>query len=235
MTIDRETLAAYAEGQLDATEAARVEAAMAADPGLAKEVAAHRALRDRLQAHFAPVLDMPVPDRLLDAVKSAPTAEVIDFSAARRAKARTLPSRWILGGAIAASLAIGLVVGAQVPGSGPVGNASGRLVAQGALDRALTTQLASAEAAPVRVPLSFLNKDGRYCRVFDTGAMAGIACRGDNAWVIDRMQSGGKGVATQYRQAGGAFGEIMAAAQNMARQEALLPREETEARDRGWK
>lgn len=235
MTIDRETLAAYAEGQLGAAETARVEAAIAADPALAKDVAAHRALRDRLQAHFATVLDMPVPDRLLDAVKSAPTAEVIDLSAARKAKARTLPSRWIMGGAIAASLAIGLILGTQVSDGGPVGGASGQLVAQGALDKALTTQLASAESAQVRVPLSFRNEDGRYCRVFDTGTMAGIACRGDNAWIIDRMQSGGKGADTQYRQAGSALGEIMAAAQNMARQEALLPQEEAAARNRGWK
>lgn len=233
MTIDRETLAAFAEGQLDAAETARVKAAIAADPVLANEVAAHRALRDRLQAHFAPVMDMPVPDRLLDAVRNAPTAEVIDLNAAR--KARTLPSGWIMGGAIAASLAIGLIVGTQASSGGSMGNAGGQLVAQGSLDKALTTQLASADATQVRVPLSFQNKDGRYCRVFDTGAMTGIACREDNAWVIDRVQSGGKGDETQYRQAGSALGEIMAAAQDMARHGALLPQDEAAANKRGWK
>ena len=81
MSIDRETLAAYAEGQLDGAERLRVEAAIAADPALADEVAAHRALGERLRAHFAPIMDLPVPDRLRDAVR--PSAEVIDLRTIR--------------------------------------------------------------------------------------------------------------------------------------------------------
>lgn len=231
MTIDRETLAAYAEGHLDTAEMARVEAAIAADPALAEEVATHGALRDRLQAHFAPVLEMPVPDRLLDAAR--PSAKVIDLASAR--KARTPPLRWIMGGAIAASLAIGLILGTQIPGSSPIGNADGHLVARATLDKALTTQLASAEGQPVRIPLSFKSQDGRYCRVFDTGAMAGIACRTDKAWVIDRLQSSGKGDDTLYRQAGSTMGEIMATAQDMANSSTLSLSQETAARNGGWK
>lgn len=216
---------------MDTTETARVEAAIAVNPALADEVAAHRALRDRLRAHFAPVADMPVPDRLLNAVR--PSAEVIDLSTAR--KTRTPPLRWIMGGAIAASLAMGLILGTQIPGSSPIGNANGQLVAQAALDKALTTQLASAEAQPVRIPLSFKSEDGRYCRVFDTDAMAGIACRTDKAWVIDRLQSSGKRTDTQYRQAGSAMGEIMAAAQDMADGGTLSPSQEAVVKNRGWK
>lgn len=228
MSIDRETLAAYAEGQLDAAERLRVEAAIAADPTLADEVAAHKALKERLRAHFAPIADMPVPDRLRNAVR--PPAEVIDLAAVRKARG----SRWIMSGAIAASLALGLVVGTQVRDSGPIGNEGGRIVAQGALDKALTSQLAAAQAQPIRIPLSFRNAQGRYCRVFDAGATAGIACRDDQLWVIDRLQSGGGAGDVQYRQAGSAMGEIMAAAQAMAPDGALPPQQEEAAKARGW-
>jgi hypothetical protein len=229
MSIDRETLAAYAEGQLDATEQQRVEAAIAADPALADEVAAHRALRERLRAHFAPILEMPVPDRLREAV--LPSAEVIDLDAVRKARG----SSWIMSGAIAASLALGVIVGTQVRDGGPIGNVGGRMVAQGALDKALTTQLAAAQAQPIHVPLSFRNAQGRYCRVFDDGANAGIACRDDQRWVIDRLQSGSGAGDTQYRQAGSVMGEIMAAAQAMAPDGALAPQQEEAAKARGWK
>lgn len=245
MTIDRETLAAYAEGQLDGAELARVEAAIAANPALADEVAAHRAVRERLKAHFAPVLDMPVPQRLIDAVRMPPpTAEVIvDLGAARAAKAQKAAqkprpaflSRWVAGGAIAASLALGLVMGSQLPGGGPIASQNGALVAQGTLDTALTTQLASADPQPVQVLLSLRNTDGRYCRVFQADAMAGLACRDNDRWAIERLQSGGAQGSAQYRQAGSPVGEIMAAAQAMAPNGALDKKQEIAARNGDWK
>ncbi|HEX7871375.1 MAG TPA: hypothetical protein VF475_00585 [Sphingobium sp.] len=240
MTIDRDMLAAYAEGQLDEADRARVEAAIAADPALAEDVARHRALRERLQAHFAPVLDMPVPERLLDAVRAPEQASnVVELSAVRAAWADTARKlafpRLILGGALAASLAIGLVVGSQMPGSGPVGSAGGQLVAQGTLDTALTTQLASADPQPVRVLLSLRNAQGRYCRVFQTDALAGLACRDEGRWKIDRLQNGGPESGGQYRQAGSALGDVMAAAQGLAPEGALDHEAEKAALDAGWK
>ncbi|MCE7796199.1 hypothetical protein LWE61_06435 [Sphingobium sufflavum] len=244
MTIDRDTLAAYAEGQLDEADRARVEAAMAADPALAEDVARHRALRARLQARFAPVLDMPVPDRLLDAVRApVATAQVVDLNAVRVARAETVsraaPARritgWITGGAIAASLAIGLILGGQIPGGGPVGTVGGRLVAQGALDTALTTQLASADPQPVQILLSLRNGEGRYCRVFQTDGLSGLACRDEGRWAVERLQNSGAATGGQYRQAGSAIGEIMAAAQAMAPDGALDRQREQIALEMGWR
>ena len=170
MSITPEMLAAYADGELEPQERARVEAAIAANPALADEVAAHRALRETLSAHFAPILDRPVPDRL-SALLEKPEADagkVVDLAAARTAKAErdrarlTLP-RWAAGGAIAASLAIGLVVGGQLPSGAPVRSVDGHLVAGGALDKALTTQLASTQGGQeqVHILLSFKAGDGR--------------------------------------------------------------------------
>lgn len=247
MTITPEMLAAYADGELSAQEAARVEAAIAADPALADEVAAHRALRAQLSAHFAPLLDRPVPEAMLaalrtsDATESAPD-NIVDFGAARRAKQATATpgrTRWMWSGALAASLALGLVLGTQLPHeSGSIVREDGRLIASGDLDKALSNQLASADQdAPVRVLLSFQRSDGQYCRGFEDGATAGIACRAGDRWAIERTQAEqGTGAADGgYRQAGSAAGAIMAAAQDMAPDGALDADAERRARDGGWR
>lgn len=240
MTINREMLAAYAEGQLNEEGRALVEAAMIAEPSLAEVIAQHRALRERLQARFNPVLTMPVPAKLADAVRaSAPKAEIADLNVARAAKAEKMrnPSftRWAMGGSIAAALAIGLVVGNQMPGRGSPSGIDGLVVAQGALDEALTTQPASTAEQPVKVLLSLRDTEGRYCRVFQASETAGIACRDDDRWAVERLEKGKASQGEQYRQAGSELGEIMAAAQAMASKGALNPEQEQEALKSGWK
>jgi hypothetical protein len=240
VTIDRETLAAYADGELGPEDMARVEAAIAADPVLAAEVEAHRNLRAMLGAHFAPIAEMPVPQRL-----SAPLARpsnVVDLGAVRSAReaaarpSRHMPSRWIMGGALAASLVLGIVLSGQIPTGGPIRSEGGQLVASGKLDSALTSQLASADGnAPVRILLSFRAADGSFCRGFQTAAMAGIACREGDAWVVERTQAGGAEKRSDYRQAGSASAAIMAAAQDMAADGALGADAERAARDGGWR
>jgi len=61
----------------------------------------------------------------------------------------------------------------------------GILTAQGGLARALSTQLASDTAGPVRVALTFRDKSGAICRTFWTRAMDGLACRDGHDWRID--------------------------------------------------
>ncbi|MBT2187452.1 zf-HC2 domain-containing protein [Sphingobium nicotianae] len=243
MTIDPEMIAAYADGELGPDEAARVEAAMAADPAIAQQVEAHLALRSRLGAHFAPILDMPVPDRLTAMLKpvDAPAATIVDLAAARQARAdRAAPQprlRWMMGGALAASLALGLVLGTQIPRGGSIVTQGGRLVASGALDKALTTQLASAQdGRDVSILLTFKAKDGRFCRGFEQAGAAGIACHNGTGWGIERMQASDfrPGSSGGYRQAGSASKEIMEAAQNMALDGALDVDSERVARDKNW-
>jgi hypothetical protein len=241
MTIDPERLAAYADGQLPPDEAARVAAAIAADPALSRQVAAHRALRATLSAHFAPILDESVPPRLAAMLEASRADEaegddnVIDFGAMLAARARPAPRRWMMGGAIAASLALGLVLGTQVPRGGLMRESGGHLVAEGALDRALTGQLAGESGGDTRILLSFRDARGGYCRGFETGGTAGIACRADGHWAIVRSQSGGASEpAGDFRQAGSQAAQIMAAAQDMATGPALDPEAERTARDAGW-
>ena len=107
MTIDPKMVAAYADGELGPEDMALLEAAMAADPALAEEVAAHRALRATLSAHFAPILDMPVPDRLTEGF--TPRDNVVDLGKMRKKKAQEERPR-------AAALAEGLDHGRSARG-----------------------------------------------------------------------------------------------------------------------
>jgi hypothetical protein len=74
--ITEELLMAYADGELDgaehATDRARIEAAMRADPEIVRRVEKHRAMRRELGATFDHVLDEPVPDRLIAAIRRGP-------------------------------------------------------------------------------------------------------------------------------------------------------------------
>jgi hypothetical protein len=242
MTIDPETLASYADGELPPEEAAKIEEAIAAHPDLARQVEAHRALRAQLSAHFDPILDAPVPDHLTALLKPKESAQVIDLAAIRRAReeerlvVETRRPRWAMGGALAASLALGLVVGRIAIPTGSVVSEGGQLVARGELASALTTQLASAQdGKDVRILLSFEARDGHYCRGFEQGATAGIACREGSDWRILRTQAGtGSRSAGGYAQAGSQAAEIMAAAQDMAAGGAFDSTAERKARDAGW-
>src|SRR3982751_84386 len=81
--VNDETFFAWLDGELDAGEAARVEAEVAADPRLSGMAAEHRAMQARLKGAFDPVLDAPLPEQLLGAVGNPPEAHVIDLSEAR--------------------------------------------------------------------------------------------------------------------------------------------------------
>jgi hypothetical protein len=213
MSIPEERLMAYADGELDgaehASERTQIEAAMKADPAVARRVEQHRAMRARFSNAFADVLAEPVPDRLLAAARSAPTASdaaapVTDLARVRAARAEAATqsaqkrARWSATqwGAIAASLVFGAVIGhfaLQSPELGPIAQRDGRLVAQATLDQALSNQLASEqpESAPVHIGLTFKTKSGEYCRTFvmqpgasEKSALGGLACREGNAWDV---------------------------------------------------
>jgi anti-sigma factor RsiW len=63
MKFSGETLMAYADGELDAQTRREIEAALPMQPGLAQQVAQHRALQTSLRAIFVPVLHDVVPQR----------------------------------------------------------------------------------------------------------------------------------------------------------------------------
>ncbi|MEO7690800.1 MAG: anti-sigma factor [Sphingomonas sp.] len=225
MIPDDAMLMAYADGELDALTAKRVERAIAADPSLADVVAAHRALRERLGQTFGAVSEEPVPARFAAMLAS----NVTPLPAPSTAR----PRRWIEGAAIAASLVLAVAVGHQWQ-SGPVRVTGDRVVASGSLGRALDTQLASA-SGDTRMLASFRDDRGSYCRVFATAAIDGIACRDQNQWVLRETRSPLHTTGSEYRQAGSADAPLMASAQDMMKGDPLDASAERRARDAGWR
>lgn len=218
MTIDPETLAAYADGELDPLTAKRVERAIAADPALAAEVDRHRALTAKLRGAFAGLDAQPMPAGVEALLKR--NDNVVPFPT-RAAKPK--PQRWY--GALAASLVAGLLLGQLVPRSGgDLGFDGGTAVAQGQLAHALDTQLASAtDSGPVRIGITFRDRAGALCRTFEQGTTGGIACaQGRQPWRIEQLRGGmGGNGGTAYAQAGSPMATLMTDAQAMAAGEPL--------------
>src|SRR5205807_4164444 len=125
---------------------------------------------------------------------------------------------WPQGGAIAASLVGGVLLGPlllRAP-AGPAGPAlvtrDGQVLASGALARALSEQLASHQppGAPVQIGVSFRARNGDYCRTFvlrEHSALAGLACRGPEAWRLEVLArtAARPPAAAGYRPAGSAL------------------------------
>jgi hypothetical protein len=250
MELSKEILMAYADGELDADAHAAVEAALAAEPELAREVERHRAIRRQLQSAFKGVLEEPVPERLISAARTAPTAsaretKVVDLSQTRsRSRA---PRSWALPqwAAMAACLIVGLFLGYQVlrpTGDGAFVTDDGRLIARGSLAVALSNQLAgeSSKDNPVRVTLSFRDRSGHYCRAFsmrDEGALAGVACHEGEDWRVQALaQSRPASAEGQYRMAAGDLpASVLQAVQERIEGEPLDAAGEETARQNHWR
>lgn len=251
MNYPDDILMAYADGELDEPLRGEVERAVAADPALAAIVAGHRALRRDVFAAFAGVVDEPVPARL----QARGPAKVLAFDAARGARQRAgaplpnpvpaaaLPRAWPRWGALAATLALGVLAGSLWSGGGEsdagfvTAQAGGHLVARGQLDGALSRQLASDPAAdsPVRIGVSFATRDGGYCRSFQVGASAGLACRDGEAWRIPVLREA-PAAAGAYRQAASAApGAVLEAIDERIAGTTFDAAAERAARERGWK
>lgn len=226
--IDEAMLIALVDGELDDVNRRRVERAVADDPALAQRLAQHRAIRERLSGYYAPVAEEPVPDRFRALLTESETVVPM-----------TRPVRrwggWAMGGAIAASLVLGLAVG-RFSGSeaGPIGMQGRTLVAQGELARALDGQLASAQdGATVRMELSFRRKGGGWCRSFD-GAVAGVACLQDDGWQVQQILPG-MTQGSDYRQASSADARLMATVDALIDGAPVDAAGEKAAQAKGWR
>ncbi|MEP7314892.1 MAG: anti-sigma factor, partial [Pseudomonadota bacterium] len=143
-----EELMAYVDGELDAPDAARVEASIAVDPALAARVKEQRELRAQLQRAFGPVLEEPVPARL-SALAGTQISAVASLDAARERREEKLRPRWSWRelSAVAATLVLGVLLGPYVMRSSqplPFMSEGGRVVAIGTLQTALMSQLSGA-------------------------------------------------------------------------------------------
>lgn len=232
--ISEEMLVAYADGELDEVNRRRVERALAQDAALAARLAAHQRVAAALGATFGPVAQEAVPDRFHALLTDA--ARVVPIAPAHRPSRR--PGLW-MPFALAASLALGLVVGHGFDRSdAPVAMREGHMIAQGALAGALDTQLASAQPADAttRIGLSFRAKGGQWCRSFAGDALSGVACRSDGEWRLKAALPGqGHGAGTQtYRQASSVDPRVLAMVEALMVDAPVDAAAEKAARDARW-
>lgn len=229
MSFDPAIVAAFVDGQLDDLTARRIEREAQSDAALAAEIARHRALKTRLAAHFAPVIEEEVPERL----RSLLVDPKLDTSLAARRETKQARFGSVHWGALAAVLVLGLTIGLKpwMPAAN-VGHADGRLIASGALASALDTQLASDQTAGanVRIGLTFRDRQGRTCRSFEGRDLSGIGCRDREYWVLERTMTGQAG--SDYRQA--SSGALAADVAKMMAGDALDAAAERAERQNGW-
>jgi hypothetical protein len=236
MTEVDEKFFAWLDGELSGDEAAEMRARVASDPHLAALADQHRAMQARLKDAFDPVAEAPVPERLRTAVQSS-GAGVVDFGAARRARATrrwgSLP-QWA---AMAATLAIGIFVGTAIPSrsGAPVEVQSGKIYAAASLDRALDTQLASAPAGDTRVSLTFRDQAGSVCRTFTQPQTSGLACRAGGRWQVRGLFAAPEGQESDYRMASGMDPNLATLVDSTMAGEAFNAAQEKQALRRGWR
>lgn len=228
---DDEKFFAWLDGELGPAEAAEMDARVARDPELKRLAEQHRALGSQLRSAFDPVAEAPVPERLQDALR--PSAQVIDLSAARRARSMPAFAQWT---AIAATLAIGIFVGTRLPQqSAPVQVEAGRLYAAASLNQALDTALASAPEGDVRIGLTYRDSAGEICRTFTAPAGSGLACRNGSRWRMKGLFAAPEGQSSDYRMAAGMDPSLAALVDSTMAGEPLDAAQERAAKAKGWK
>lgn len=219
MSFSDEILMAYADGELDEQTRREIEQAMRRDPAIADKVSQHKALRSTVFNAFAGTLDEAVPQRLQAAARPG---KVVHLDSVRQARQPPAPPpaaskpKWVFPqwAALAATLVVGVLVGVfgtqTFSGDGQLAafdKESGILAAQGKLDKALSQQVAGIPVrdASVKVGITFMSKEGGYCRSFMLPTTAGLACRNGDIWEIPVLTNGPMGINTQYRQASSAL------------------------------
>lgn len=226
MTVTREELAAFTDGQLNTKRQAEVAALVAADPALAAEVEAHRGLKTRLAKHFAQIAEKPVPEHLT-AILQPKQSKVVDFATAReRIETKRRIPRWSLyaGPALAASLALAVFL--------PRG---GTDKMEPALLATLDNQLVSEQGpdGDTRILLSFRNSEDEFCRAYSVPGRSAIACRTPSGWEKRAAVEYVRRSAKDFRQA--STNPIFQQVQEMAVGPALDAEEEAAARKAGWR
>jgi hypothetical protein len=229
---DDERFFAWLDGELGPAEAAEMEARVAADPELKRLADQHRALGSQLRSAFNPIADAPVPQTLQAALR--PTAQVIDFRAAKRARSMPAVAQWT---AMAATLAIGIFIGTRVPqeSSAPVQAEAGKLYAAASINRALDTELASAPTGDVRVGITYRDSAGEICRTFTAPAGSGLACRNSGRWQMKGLFAAPEGQGSDYRMAAGMDPNLAALVDSTIAGEAFDEAAEKAAKANGWK
>ncbi|AZO68144.1 MAG: anti-sigma factor [Mesorhizobium sp.] len=203
-TFSDEILMRFADGELDPETVARIEQAMEIDDRLVTRIAMFIETRAQAQAALKPLLDEPVPEKLVAAVEqmveakraSEKAASVLPFGGGRMAGPPSR-SQWLL--PIAASLAavVGALAGYWAAGTNE--RAQGGLWVAGVIRPALGQALETVESGKeiklagisdrFRAIATFRNNSQDLCREFevdsqDRSTVMSVACRSGDEWRV---------------------------------------------------
>jgi surface antigen len=195
---DDTKLSGMLDGELGPKEQAAMLAQMANDATLKAKIAELEENDDLVRAAFNGPLNEHVPERFVTAIDaglarqepSNPDNVVRLDPPPQHAINDNGFSRWRLGGALAASLAVGVVLGTQWMAPDNANMMSKSLST--ALDTTPSAQSAEiAQGQSVTPLLSFAKVGGGYCRQFNmtgkSGVKTGVACRADQGWSIEAL------------------------------------------------
>jgi hypothetical protein len=203
MPIDDELLVAYADGELDAEQSARVERAVNEDPVLQARLLALTRAAELTRELFEAKSREPVPPELVERIMAGGDAPTRQLEEPRRSLGERLADWWRIPLPAAAFgaltlLAVGGLLGYLLPSGTPTGGSittAGLVPADSALHLLLQEYPGGTTLAdgPLNLEAVATFVDGdRICREYrairDTGPHeyhAGIACRGDgNDWRV---------------------------------------------------
>lgn len=221
MRFSDDLLIAYIHGELAEPARAAVERAMRADPVLASRIAQHRArhraedAEGRARQHTGRSRLFGVSangherrDDTGHGSHAAPPcgAKVVHLNSLRPGRPPPPPQvaysnwcrrHWV---AIGAAFVVGAAAGAlgwntmgRDPGLAMLDDDNGTLVARGPLVAALDGQLASPgpSGSGVRIGVTFVARDGGYCRSFVVDTIAGLGCLSGGRWAIPVLGQAG--------------------------------------------
>lgn len=244
--MDKDRLAAFADGELSPEEAAGVVIHLADCPEDQAYVDDVIAASAALRAAFAAPLAEPVPAAIHATIFGPPAAQVLPF--------RPRPRLWAAGAALAASLALAAVVVPQLGREGPGAVAQGPVVPGPLPDSSeLADVLASLPSGQVLalerardvMILGSMPIEGGYCReveVVDRSAATldvALACIRGDAWNVEVvLREGLENVQTDDGFAAAAGAEVQGLTgflDRMAAGSALSPEAEAAAISAGWR
>lgn len=197
-------LSAFLRGELDEVRMEELAMALETDGALAERLERLDLLTVQIREAFDPVMAMTVPKRLSEAASRASerfAADNVVSLADARTKREGMRYRWTEYAAIAASLALGVVIGGQSGVFGPASDDSGAIIV-GSPDGATVASPVAAFLASqgggetqqiaglglARASISFRDSESRLCRQFSIEAAAratdGVACFANGKWAV---------------------------------------------------
>ena len=189
---DDDRLNGFLDGELDTGQLAEMKSRFERDTATSARLERMRETDELVRAAFDGPMQEGVPDRFSAAIdrglaRSVGALVLVDEIHQPVAANDNIKVRWRTGGAMAASLALGLLLGSQIMPKRD--NDAALSLALDSTPSAKTTLLESGESLTPQ--LSFARVGGGYCRSFILANVsankAGLACKTGRTWSIEAL------------------------------------------------